>query len=133
MPLSREDVAAKVQEVLVEALAVDDEEVTPDATLEGDLGAESIDYLDIVFHLEKAFSIKINKVELFPEEILSNPDYVDNGRMTPEGLQKLTSSLPHADFSRFALDPDVDKIRDVFTVSTIVNFVERKLADAPQS
>ena len=46
----------KVKEALMDALGVDDDEVTPDATMVGDLGAESIDFLDIVFKLEKAFS-----------------------------------------------------------------------------
>ena len=130
MPPSREEVLDKVKEVLVEALGVDDDEVMPDATLEGDLGAESIDYLDIVFRLEKMFSIKINKVELFPDEILTNPDYVEDGRMTPEGLARLKSATPHADFSGFEKNPVVDKIRDLFTVGTIVNYVERKLQAA---
>ena len=59
MAMSRDEVFQQVQEVLVEALGVDDEEVKTDATLMGDLGAESIDFLDIVFRLEKVFEIKI--------------------------------------------------------------------------
>lgn len=127
MSLNRDEVADKVKAVLVEALSVDEEEVTPEATLEGNLGAESIDYLDIIFRLEKAFSIKINKAELFPEEVVNNPDYVENGRMTQEGLARLRSALPHADFSEFEQDPSVSRIRDLFTVSTIIRYVEHKL------
>ena len=59
MALSEEDIFSKVQDALVDALGVDDDEVNNDATLVGDLGAESIDFLDIVFKLEKAFDITI--------------------------------------------------------------------------
>ena len=69
MALSEEDIFSKVQESLVDALGVDDDEVTGDATLVGDLGAESIDFLDIVFKLEKAFGITIPREELSPEDI----------------------------------------------------------------
>ena len=56
MPMPREEIYSKVQGVLVDALGVDEEEVKPDSTLKEDLGAESIDFLDIVFRLEKAFT-----------------------------------------------------------------------------
>ena len=56
---SRDEIFAKVQETLVDALGVDDDEVTEEATLVDELGAESIDFLDIVFRLEKNFGIKI--------------------------------------------------------------------------
>lgn len=127
---TRDEVLSRVRDVLVDALGVDSEEVTPEATLQGDLGAESIDFLDIVFRLEKAFGIKVNRSELFPEEVLSNPDYVDNGKMTEEGISKLRSAMPHADLSDFEKDPQVERIRDLFTVDAIVNYVEQKLRAA---
>lgn len=131
MSLSREDVFEKVRDVLVEALGVDADEVSPDAVLEADLGAESIDYLDIVFRLEKSFNIKIHKSELYPpDDLLNNPDYLDGERMTAEGIDKLKSAMPHADFSEFEKDPLVSKIPELFTVSTIVNFVMNKLEKA---
>ncbi|MCP4245480.1 MAG: acyl carrier protein [bacterium] len=127
MAMSRENVFSKVQEVLVEALGVDDDEVTEEATLQGDLDAESIDFLDIVFRLEKAFTIKIPRGELFPDDILSNPDFVEGGKLTPVGLTKLKDGMPHADFSDFEADPDVSRMPDLFTVRTIINYVEAKL------
>ena len=130
MAPSREEVFTTVQDVLTDALGVDQEEVSGEATLQGDLGAESIDFLDIVFRLEKAFSIKIPKGELFPEDILNNPEYVDGDRMTPAGLETLKAAMPHADFSQFEADPAVSKMPELFTVSTIVNYVESKLAAA---
>ena len=130
MAPSRDEVYAKVRDVLSDALGVDDDEVSPQATLQGDLGAESIDILDIVFRLEKVFSIKIPKDELFPVDMLNNPEYVDGDRMTPVGLEKLKASMPHADFTEFESDPDVSKMSDLITVKTIVNYVEGKLAAA---
>ena len=130
MAPSREEIFTTVQDVLSDALGVDQEEVSGEATLQGDLGAESIDFLDIVFRLEKAFSIKIPKGELFPEDILNNPEYVDGDRMTPAGLETLKAAMPHADFSQFEKDPAVSKMPELFTVHTIVNYVESKLAAA---
>ena len=57
-----DEIFEKVQATLVDALGVDDEDVTQEATLQGDLGAESIDFLDIVFRLERNFGIKIPPV-----------------------------------------------------------------------
>ncbi len=132
MALSREEIYTKVQGVLVDALGVDEEDVTPTATLRGDLGAESIDFLDIVFRLEKAFTtdpakpFKIPRGEMFPEDIFSNQQYVQNGRMTPEGLVELKKRMPHWDSTEFEKDPDINKMQ--FTVDTIVNYIEGKLA-----
>ncbi|MFQ5412143.1 MAG: acyl carrier protein [Phycisphaerae bacterium] len=128
MSMSREDVFGKVKNVLVDALGVDDDEIREDATLTGDLGAESIDFLDIVFRLEKTFSIKIPRGELFPDDILNNPEYVDGGKMTEKGLATLKSAMPHADFTDFEADPDVAQMPNLFTVKTIVNYVTTKLA-----
>ncbi len=130
MGMSRDNILQNVRETLVDALGVDDDEVTEEAKLIADLGAESIDFLDIVFRLEKAFSIKIPKGELFPDDVLNNPAYVDGDRMTPVGLDMLKKAMPHADFSQFEQDPCVSKMPDLFTVKTIVNYVEGKLAAA---
>ena len=128
MAMSREDIFKEVQEVMVDALGVDEDEVTQQATLMGDLGAESIDFLDIVFRLEKAFEIKIPREELFPAEgLMSNPEYIDNGKITEKGLVELKSAMPHTDFESFANDPDINKLGDLFTVNSVVNFVELKL------
>ena len=128
MAMSRDEIFGEVQEVLVDALGVDDDEVTGEATLMGDLGAESIDFLDVVFRLEKAFGIKIPREELFPiENLMSNPEYVSSGKMTETGLVELRTKMPHTDFSAFESDPDINKLGDLFTVNSIVNYVESKL------
>jgi acyl carrier protein len=116
---------------MVDALGVDDEEVKPEATLMGDLGAESIDFLDIVFRLEKQFGIKIPREELFPaESLMGNPDFVANGKLTTKGIDELKAKMPHTDISEFAKNPEMSKLGDLFTVGMIVNFVESKLKAA---
>lgn len=131
MAMSRDEVLQSVQEVLVDALGVDDEEVTGEATLMGDLGAESIDFLDIVFRLEKAFGIKIPREELFPvETMMNNPEYVQGGKLTQKGLAAMRKEMPHTDLAGFELDPDINKLGNLFTVNSVVNYVESKLAAA---
>jgi acyl carrier protein len=128
MGMSRDEVFQKVRGVLVDALGVDEEEVTPEATLMGDLGAESIDFLDIVFRLEKAFGMKVPREELFPAEgLLSNPELISNGKFTPKGLAELRAKLPHTDLTEFEKDPNINKIVDLFTVNAIVNYVAGKV------
>jgi acyl carrier protein len=128
MAISREEIFKKVQDVLVDALGLDEDDVTEEATLMGDLGAESIDFLDIVFRLEKTFNIKVPREELFPaESVLNNPEFVSGGKLTSKGLAELRARMPHTDLSDFEKDPDVNKIADLFTVGAIVNFLEAKL------
>ncbi len=128
MAVSRDKILQQVQEVLVDALGVDDDEVTTEATLMGDLGAESIDFLDIVFRLEKAFGIKIPREELFPaESLMNNSDFVHNGKLTDKGLAELREKMPHTNLATFENDPDINKLGDLFTVGAIINYVENKL------
>lgn len=126
---TRDEILSKVTETLVDALGVDDDEVTEDATLVGDLGAESIDFLDIVFRLEKNFGIKIPRGELFPENLAAaGASFAQDGVVTDEGIAELRKQMPHADVDRFAEDPKVENIQDLFTVRMIVNFIEQKQA-----
>jgi acyl carrier protein len=128
MAATKEQVFERVREVLVDALGVDEEEVTGSATLMGDLGAESIDFLDIVFRLEKAFGIKVPREELFPvETLMNNPQFVSNGKFTAKGLAELKDKMPHTDLSAFQNNPDINKLGDLFTVDSIVNYITNKL------
>jgi acyl carrier protein len=131
MAMSRDEIFQQVQEVLVDALGVDDDEVLAEATLMGDLGAESIDFLDIVFRLEKTFGIKIPREELFPaENLMNDSEFVHNGKLTEKGLDELRQRMPHTDITAFESDPDINKLADLFTVNAIVNYVEGKLEAA---
>ncbi|MCP4593559.1 MAG: acyl carrier protein [bacterium] len=130
MAPQRDELFKQVEEVLVDALGVDEEDISEEATLTGDLGAESIDFLDIVFRLEKKFSIKIPRGELFPDDIVNNPDYVENGRFTEAGMTQLKQAMPHADFEGFDENPDVSRMPELFTVRTLINYIEGKLQAA---
>jgi len=125
-----EQIFEKVQATLVDALGVDEDEVTRNATLQGDLGAESIDFLDIVFRLERNFWIKIPRGELFPENLTADPEWIADGKLTSKGVDELKARLPFADISKIEEDPSVDKIGDLYTVDMLVQYVQSKLVAA---
>jgi acyl carrier protein len=127
MAFTKDDVFNKVRTALVDALGVDEEEVTPTATMVGDLGAESIDFLDIVFRLEKSFGIEIPRSELFPEDILTSSTYVQDGKVTPAGIEELKKRMPFADLTKFEANPVVQDFGNLLTVSDLCRFVERKV------
>ena len=126
MPTS-EEVFEKVQSALVDALGVDDDEVTRDATMVGDLGAESIDFLDIVFRLEKAFDIEIPQADLFPQDVLTDAQYVEDGKVNDAGLAILKERMPFADLSKFEDNPVVQEFGDLLTVSDLCRYVESRV------
>ena len=128
MTMTTDQVLKKVQEVLVEALGVDDDEVVIEAKLEEDLGAESIDYLDIQFRLEKMFGIQIGENELNAENVVSDPRFVEDGKVTDAGMEELRNRLPHLDLDEFDKNRSVTELRNAFTVDTIVKFVQAKLS-----
>jgi acyl carrier protein len=122
------EIYGKVAKVLVEALNVDEDDLAPTATLQRDLGAESIDFLDIVFRLEREFGIKIPRGELFPETIFQgDPDFVREGRVTDQGMAELRSRMPYADLSAFDKDRRLNVVSDLFTVGFIAQYVAWKL------
>jgi len=131
--LTQDEILDKTREVLVEALVLDPEEITPTSSLTADLQAESIDFLDIVFRLEKTFStedkpFKIEPGELFPDNLLENPEWVQEGKLTDAGMAMLKERMPHVDFSEFDQDRNVDKVAANITVGSLVTFIERKLS-----
>ena len=127
MGLSQDEIFAKVQEALVEALGVDDDEVSREATLVGDLGAESIDFLDIVFKLEKSFEINIERTELAPEDILTDSQYVQDGVVTEAGMAELKSRMPWANMSEFEENPRVQDFGNLLTVGDLCSYVGSKI------
>ncbi len=127
MAPSEDEVFGKVKDALVDALGVDDDEVTADATMVGDLGAESIDFLDIVFKLEKAFEIQIPRDELFPDDILTNAEFVQDGKVTQTGIEQLKKRMPFADLSKFESNPMVQDFGNLLTVSDLCRYVTTKI------
>ncbi len=129
--MSVSEIQARVAKVLAETLNVEQEEIRPRDTLQGDLGAESIDFLDIVFRLEREFGIKIPRGELFPEAIFQgDPKFVQDGRVTDQGMGELRSRMPFADLAGFEQDRRLSVIADLFTVSFVTRYVAWKLGQA---
>ena len=125
---SRDEIFEKVKTALIDALGVDEDEVSPSATMVGDLGAESIDFLDIVFRLEKTFAITIPRGELFPEDVLSSSEYVTNGKVNAAGLATLKVRMPFADLTKFEANPSVQNFANTLTVEDMVRYVQGKLS-----
>lgn len=127
--MTQEEIFGKVKALLVDALSVDDDEITPQARLQADLNAESIDFLDIVFRLEREFGLKIDRNDLFPESVFQgDPKFVQNGMLTPDGIAELKSKMPFADISGFEKNPKFDQIGDLFTVDLICRYIGSRLA-----
>jgi acyl carrier protein len=126
--LTRDEVFVKVSGALMEALNVGAEDIKPTATLQGDLGAESIDFLDILFRLEREFGIKIPRGELFPESIFQgDPELVRDGKVTDKGLDELRRRMPFADLSQFQESRELSRLSDLFTVELLTRYVQSKL------
>jgi len=124
---TKDEVYEKIKVALTDALGVDEEDIKPEATLVGDLGAESIDFLDMVFRLEKAFDIKIPRNELFPEDVLTDQKYVQDGRVTDLGVAELRKRMSFANLDDFAKNPVVQDFANVLTVADMCRFVESKV------
>src|SRR5438876_11745751 len=114
MPVT-EEIYRKIVKVLMESLSVDEDNVTPTARLQSELGAASIDFLDIVFRLEREFGITIPRGELFPESIFqADPEFVQEGKITDQGIGALRSRMPYADLNGFDHDRRLSDIPDLF-------------------
>jgi acyl carrier protein len=124
---SQFEIRNQVRAALVEALGVDDEEVVAQAVLTKDLGAESIDFLDIIFRLEKAFGLKIPRDDIFPQSIVSNKDYFENGRLKPAGLQALQEKYPYLNTNGLESKLDSFDMQDLFTVSMLESYIAHRL------
>lgn len=126
---TQDEIFTKVRTTLVDALNLEEDEVTLKSRLRADLNAESIDFLDIVFRLEKQFGIKIPREELFPESIFQgDPKFVTDGKLNAEGLNELREKMPYADLTEFQKDPRLEKMEDLFTVELIVKYLQGKLS-----
>ncbi len=127
-PMTQDDIFKRVKTQLVDALGVDEDDVKITSRLQADLNAESIDFLDIVFRLEREFGLKIDRNELFPESIFQgDPNFIQNGMLTAAGLNELREKMPYADITKFAANPKFENIGDLFTVELITKYIQSKL------
>jgi acyl carrier protein len=133
MPTS-DEIYARLTKVLVQALSVEQDDIKPSATLQGDLGAESIDFLDILFRLENEFRIRIPRGELFPEPLLpEDPAFVQDSRVTDAYLAALRSRMPYADLQVLERDRRLGRIEELFTVELMANYIEWKLGASDEA
>ncbi len=130
MQNGKPEIVSQVKTVILEALKVDPGKISLESSLIRDLGAESIDFLDIVFRLEKVFKIKIPKGELFPEKLLTDARFVKDGRITHAGIEELKKRITNGNLDAFLKDPLVSNLGNIFTVGMIVDYLSEKLATA---
>lgn len=119
----------KVRDAFAEALGLDDDEVELDATVIEDLGAESLDFLDIAFRLERAFDIKIPRggIENAAKAEVGDAPYEVDGILTEVALAGLKEAMPEIDPSNFSPGLRTNEVADLFTVATFYNLVLRLL------
>ena len=122
------EIFEKVRETLSAALGIEKDDIRPESSLVRDLGAESIDFIDIIFRLEKTFDMKIPSGDLFPGNIMNDERFVSQGRVTLAGLEELKAKVPYLDLQAFSLDPQVMKLGDHFTVQMVMNYLKDRLA-----
>ena len=123
---------AKVRACFAEALGLDEEEVTWSSRVMADLGAESIDFLDIAFRLERAFDIRIPRggVEKASRDGLAEGEsYEVNGVLTPAALERLAEHMPEVPRAEFKVGLKVSEVPALWRVGTFYNIVIRLLAE----
>ncbi|MGW2640764.1 acyl carrier protein [Streptomyces sp. NPDC001348] len=131
MSYDGKDFGTIVQEAVADALGIDIEEVVPEATLLGDLDAESIDLLDVLFRIERASDVKIKVADI--AELLQGgiPDeeFADENDIINEvGLAQLKKSLPQIDVQELAGKLTADEVLTLFTVQNLTDLVTERAA-----
>lgn len=134
--ITKEEIAAifpKVTETMADALGCDVEEVKPDSSLINDLGAESIDFLDIIFRLERAFKVKIPRGKIIEDArgTLTEAEFQSGGVVTEAGAARLKSFLSEVPAERFTSPLKVAEIPKLFTVETFCKMVIRQQKATP--
>ncbi len=123
------DVDSSVREAVVEALALEDDDVTPESALMEDLGAESIDLLDILATIEKSTGVGIEASELgdyiqggIPDEEFSGDDRI----ITAKGARQLHKVMPQTDPSELEGKLGADEVMTLFTVQNLIDTVKSR-------
>lgn len=134
--ITKEEIQAiypKVAATIADALACDEDKVKPDASLINDLGAESIDFLDIVFRLERAFKVKIPRGKIVEEARgpLTEDQFQNAGVVTEAGIARLREFLNEVPADRIKAPLKAAEIPKLFTVETFAKMVIRQQKAAP--
>lgn len=125
-----EEVYPKVRDIVADVLVLEEDEVEAKSRLIADLGAESIDFLDLVFQLEKEFKIKIPRGQLEKDArgALSDAEFEANGVVTDTGMQALKAYFSELPEEAFAKNIKVNEIPTLFTVETFCRVVIKAVA-----
>lgn len=119
------DVFPKVCEIIADVLVIDEADITLDKRLIADLGAESIDFLDLVFQLEKEFSIKIPRGQLEKDARgnLSEAQFEHNGIVSEAGIIALKNHFDESPAENFKSQMKVNEIPELFSVHTFCKLI----------
>jgi acyl carrier protein len=131
MSYDGKDFGAIVAEAVADALGIDIEEVVPEATVLGDLEAESIDLLDVLFRIEKAADVKLkvsDMAELLQGGIPDEEFADENDIINEVGLAQLKKSLPQIDIEELAGKLTADEVLSLFTVQNLTDLVTERAA-----
>ena len=120
-----EAVYPKIVSIVADVLVIDESEVAADKLLIAELGAESIDFLDLIFQLEREFSIKIPRGQLEKDARgpLSDDEFEQNGVVTAQGIEALKNYLSEVPAENFKENLKVTEIPTLFTVETLCKLV----------
>jgi acyl carrier protein len=126
-----ESIYPKVKQIVADVLVIDEEEVSLNSRLIVDLGAESIDFLDLVFQLEKEFSIKIprGQLEKNARGDLSEDEFEKGGVLTDKGMVALKKYLNEVPSEYFKPSMKLNDIPTLFTVGTFCKLIVAALAE----
>ncbi|MDA8908939.1 MAG: acyl carrier protein [Verrucomicrobiales bacterium] len=118
----------QVAEIIADALGCDEDEVKPDSSLINDLDAESIDFLDIVFRLEREFKVKIPRGKAVEEARgeLSEEEFEQGGVVTDAGFEKIKAYMTEVPADRFSSPMKSAEIPKLFTTETFCKMVIRE-------
>lgn len=117
----------KVAQTVADALGCDLEEVTPQASLIEDLDAESIDFLDLVFRLEKGFGVKVPRGKIVEDArgTLPEAEFESKGVVTEAGLTRLREFLAEVPAERIKTPLKAADVPRLFTTETFCKVVIR--------
>jgi acyl carrier protein len=133
MTMTEPEIQNAVHDAVVNALGVDDDEVTPEATLMDDLGAESIDLLDILFRIEKSCGVKIQASDLgeYMQGGIPDEEFSDGGdTVSATGLAYLKTVMPQIDADALVGKLPAEKVITLFTVDNLAAMVASRAAPA---
>ncbi len=120
-----DSVYPRVREIIADVLVIDEIEISRNSRLIVDLGAESIDFLDLVFQLEKEFNVKIprGQLEKNARGNLTEDEFEKGGVLTFKGIQVLKNYFSEVPAEYFKTNLKVNEIPTLFTVETFCKLI----------